>query len=135
MMLRSSAIRLGGLVSLSPCSRRFTTPRAWNVCTTGMPSGAAAASAARPDIQKWAWTTSGRDRLHDSVSRCANWSMWRSRRSLAMGLAGPASTCSTSTPGASCAWRGSVRSSRLVCTVTSAPRLAIAVDNAATCTF
>ena len=53
------SIRCGGLVSAAPCSRRFTTPRAWNVCTTGMPSGRAAAQPASPDIQKWVWTRSG----------------------------------------------------------------------------
>ena len=57
---RSAATRPGGLVSSAPWWRRFTLPRAWKVCTTGRPSGAAADTAAMPDIQKWACTTSGR---------------------------------------------------------------------------
>jgi hypothetical protein len=55
----STSRRPAGLVSRSPWWRRFTTPSAWKVMTTGTPSGRAAASAALPLIQKWAWTTSG----------------------------------------------------------------------------
>ena len=57
---RSVVARSTGLESAGPWCRRFTTPSAWNVCTTGMPSGPAARSDAQPDIQKWACTTSGR---------------------------------------------------------------------------
>ena len=52
--------RPGGLVSAAPWWRRLTEPSAWKVCTTGTSRPRdRRVSAARPDIQKCAWTTSG----------------------------------------------------------------------------
>ncbi len=56
---RSSSSRFAGLVSAWPWCRRLTVPKAWKVWATGTPLGRAARSAASPDIQKCAWTTSG----------------------------------------------------------------------------
>ena len=111
---RSSRRRLGGLVSLAPWWRRLTTPRAWKVCTTGTPSGRAAARAARPDIQKWAWTTSGGSTRQERRSPAASSSMWGSSSSLGIRSGGPASTCSTVTPGAKVTRGGRSGSSRRV---------------------
>ena len=62
---RSRAAAAGWCPRLPWC-RRLTVPSAWNVCTTGMAVPRAASSAASPDIQKCAWTTSGRPRAAQS---------------------------------------------------------------------
>src|SRR5512144_907649 len=131
----SIAIRCAGEVSLWPWCRRLTTPSAWKVCTTGIPSGRAAASAARPDIQKWAWTTSGRSRSHSVCRSRAKSSMYGSSSSLGTAVGGPAATWSTTTPGCVTTRRRRAWSSRRVCTVTSTPRPARAADSEATWTF
>ena len=132
---RSTSSRSGGLVSREPWWRRFTTPSAWKVMTTGIPSGRAASRAAYPLIQKCACTTSGRRRDHWRRRSSAKASMYGNRVSLETTSAGPAGTWSTVTPVPMGTRRGSARSSRRVCTTTSTPRRPIACARAATCTF
>ena len=60
------ARRAGGLVSLSPWCRRFTTPRAWNVCTRGVPVLARAHALERFGLARF---LSDWDRLLEEVAR------------------------------------------------------------------
>ncbi|OUD90792.1 hypothetical protein CMMCAS03_09580 [Clavibacter michiganensis subsp. michiganensis] len=119
----SSSARAAGLVSSAPRWRRFTDPSAWKVCSTGgaaaAPTGedasrAAASSAATPDIQKWLCTTSGRAVRQSARRPSASSPMCGSSSSLGTARAGPASRCTTSTPGANATRAGSAASSRRV---------------------
>ncbi len=131
--MRSSACsRSAGLVSDVPCWRRLTTPRAWKVCSTGSRSSVAASSAAMPDIQKCACTTSGGATSQERRRWSAKRPMYGGSASLGTYAAGPASTCSTTTPWASRTRAARHGASRRVCTTTSWPRAARAVASAAT---
>jgi len=94
----SMRIRDSGLASRAPWWRRLTTPREWNVWTTGRPCPRAPASAARPLIQKCACTTSGGSRSHRAARYRPNRDMYGSSRSFGSAAGGPAGTCSTVTP-------------------------------------
>ena len=131
-----------GLVSAAPWCRRLTTPSAWKVCATGIGpppvracTCATASSAACPDIQKCACTTSGRSTNHSAASTAANVPMYGKSSSFGTARAGPASTWTSSTPGRSSTRTGSSAESRRVYTVTWWPRSASAADNSATWTF
>ncbi len=108
---RSRSIRSGGLVSALPCSRCFTAPRAWKVCSTGRPTGSAAASdrgqAAHPEVgvqhARRVLVERRGQRRRSSSATCG------SSASLASGAAGPASRWTTSTPGPSPTRVGQVR--------------------------
>ncbi len=119
---RSIRIRTGGLVSCRPWKRFFVTPSAWKVCTTGgsaRPSCRAAATAASPDIQKCACTTSGGSAARRSASARPRSPTYGSSSSFGSGSAGPASRCSTTTPSSVTTRPGRSAESRRVCTVTS----------------
>src|SRR5918995_5313476 len=100
-----------------------------------MPSRSPASVAARPDIQKWAWTTSGRVRPHCRSRSSANSPMYGSSSSFGIGTGGPASAWSTTTRRWKRTDRRSDGSSRRVCTTMSAPNLASPAASAATYTF
>ena len=97
---RSIRIRTGGLVSRRPWNRRFVTPSAWKVCTTGTSRSRVADSAASPDIQKCACTRSGGSAANRAASSEPSRPTSGSSSSFGTGAAGPASRCSTSTPSA-----------------------------------
>jgi hypothetical protein len=133
----STSHRAAGLVSAPPWCRRFTTPRAWNVCTIGGGAGSAprACRPAQPDIQKWVCTTSGGRAAHRRRSARAKAGMWFQSSSLGTAVVGPATMCSTWTPGAMCTRGGRSGASARVDTVTSHPRPARCAASAATWTF
>jgi hypothetical protein len=95
---RSSSTRWGGEVSAAPWCRLFTEPSAWKVCSTGTGGSRlpAASTAASPDIQKCAWTTSGRRTDQPARSSAAKAGMCPSSSSLGSGTGGPAVTWATS---------------------------------------
>ena len=132
---RSSRIRTGGLVSSRPWNRRLVTPSAWKVCTTGRSRSRVADSAASPDIQKCACTTSGGSAANRAASSEPSWPTSGSSSSFGTGAAGPASRCSTSTPSSVRTRSGSSAESRRVWTVTSWPARASARASDSTWTF
>ena len=101
---------------ISPC-RRSVTPSWSNDCTTGSCRSRAADRAARPLVQRSAWTTSGRSLAHASCSGALNAPICLTRwESSALESAGP--TYSTETPGARLARSGSRWPLRRAYTVT-----------------
>ena len=91
--------RSGGLVSASPWWRRLTTPRAWNVRTTGgSPSGRAASSAAQPGHPEVGVDDVGPADRPTAPQRRAKAGMCGQRSSFGTGSGGPARTCSTRDP-------------------------------------
>jgi hypothetical protein len=146
----SSQRRCGGLVSSLPWCLRLTVPSAWKVWMTGTRYSApsspgwgsasraarrAASRAASPDIQKCPCTTSGSSRPQSRAMPFARSPMNGSSSSLGMWQAGPASTWTTSSPGAAFTLAGRSSASRRVYTVTLCPRRARASESAATWTF
>jgi hypothetical protein len=111
---RSIRTRTGGLVSRAPWNRRLVTPSAWKVSSTGIPVPRVAASAASPDIQKWACITSGGSTASRAASAVPSSPTSGSSSSFGTGAAGPASRCSTTTPPGMVTRSGSPAESRRV---------------------
>ena len=99
-----------GWCRLRPGGGASPTPRAWKVCTHRDAERPGGAERGRPDIQKWACTTSGgsrrqpRGEVVGERRPCA-----AAGRPWAIGSGGPASTWSTTTPAANGTRRGQAR--------------------------